>query len=998
MQTCSNDSRIHFALQECCRANLDVICLQEVRLLNSGSVSHLNYDFYWCGMKRFKRNGVGIAIKKSLDIVIKGIIYISDRLMAADITVKGCKIRIISCYAPTLNSTMTSKQKFYQESTTLTRVEKPTKVMIQGDFNCEPQFCRSHSCYDGSVSQLDDNSSFSNENVMMFLRLCQKNKLSILNTWFDHPIHHRETWHHPNMNLNIRKVYDYSVSESWLRQFVTDVRVRNSYFYSDHRLVVTKMRTPANKAARQFVRRPRLAKPNIQMLQDVKIKENVTKSIQQHLEHTTAPSSLNATHDYIIEALSKGKEKVPPIPKHSYQTVPAESDPELCQLNVIRTDLRKRQTNSNVIGNLKEINKRIKQRVKYLQNKLLGNKAKEINEAKQHRNIVKMWRNAKAHGASMFAKSSALTCPGLKSYFSNHFNPDQSMLITPPEVVTTPEYIKVLQNSNLQIIEDCPSGDEIRKGVEQLNNRKSSLDVEAEFFKVAIDIPSFLDNLKNYFSLIWTTKQIPDKWSISRITPIWKREGNAMDPSKYRGISIGSSLCKVAMNIILNRLTSFYNSQLLRTQFGFRSGLGCNDGIYAMKQLQDIACLSQRKLYCCFIDLTAAFDHVNRDLLFKTIRCRLPPNTLSNNISIIENLYRSTKSYMQNDNPDSDSFDTTAGVRQGGKEGPPVFNLYNDFCLRVVIDRKHAAGVTGLGISYHIPDEATDRSQKSRAPASGEFNDDECGYADDLAAMCWSLEELQICMDLISQVFSEFGLTISLDKTKTLIFNWNSALDGEYPESIATINNQEIENLTSFKYLGVWFTGDCLSIGNDEIDHRVSSAHNAFAEHRSLLTNMKINLNTRMMFLQSLVRSRLTYGCHCWRPSLQELNKIESTYRFFLRCMVWNGHTRVNPPARDPSETETEEDIDWRFVITNDRLYELTNSTTIQEFYQQQQIRWISHVIRRENDNVSKILTFHCTKRTKIGRKSLSILERAVANSQVSYSQFLKDSFKKNNH
>ena len=122
--------------------------------------------------------------------------------------------------------------------------------------------------------------------------------------------------------------------------------------------------------------------------------------------------------------------------------------------------------------------------------------------------------------------------------------------------------------------------------------------------------------------------------------------------------------------------------------------------------------------------------------------------------------------------------------------------------------------------------------------------------------------------------------------------------------------------------------------------------------------------------------------------------------------MVWNGHTRVSPPPRDSSLADTEScssddyteyDVSWSYVVTNNRLYELTRSTTIKEFYEQQQINWISHVIRRENDNVSKILTFHCTKRTKIGRKSLSILERAMQNSSISYSQFLKDSFKKNN-
>ena len=149
-------------------------------------------------------------------------------------------------------------------------------------------------------------------------------------------------------------------------------------------------------------------------------------------------------------------------------------------------------------------------------------------------------------------------------------------------------------------------------------------------------IPQFLEVLESYFSQIWTATTVPEKWRLSRITPIWKKKGNASDPTKYRGISIGSTLSKIGINIILNRLSEFYESQLSRTQFGFRSGLGCNDGIYALKQLHEIASSSDRKLYVCFIDLSAAFDHVNRDLLFRTIHCRLPPGLQSNNLEIMK--------------------------------------------------------------------------------------------------------------------------------------------------------------------------------------------------------------------------------------------------------------------------------------------------------------------------------------------------------------------------
>ena len=46
--------------------------------------------------------------------------------------------------------------------------------------------------------------------------------------------------------------------------------------------------------------------------------------------------------------------------------------------------------------------------------------------------------------------------------------------------------------------------------------------------------------------------------------------------------------------------------------------------------------------------------------------------------------------------------------------------------------------------------------------------------------------------------------------------------------------------------------------------------------------------------------------------------------------MIRNGHDRINPPERmqhDSSEEdlpEEEEDVDWRYVITNNQLYNIT--------------------------------------------------------------------------
>lgn len=66
--------------------------------------------------------------------------------------------------------------------------------------------------------------------------------------WFDHAMKHCLACHNPN---NVTKqIIDFHISNSWIRQFVIDVRVYKSYRESDHSRLLTKLTTPANKIAR----------------------------------------------------------------------------------------------------------------------------------------------------------------------------------------------------------------------------------------------------------------------------------------------------------------------------------------------------------------------------------------------------------------------------------------------------------------------------------------------------------------------------------------------------------------------------------------------------------------------------------------------------------------------------------------------------------------------------------------------------------------------------
>lgn len=118
------------------------------------------------------------------------------------------------------------------------------------------------------------------------------------------------------------------------------------------------------------------------------------------------------------------------------------------------------------------------------------------------------------------------------------------------------------------------------------------------------------------------------------------------DRQTRRDISIGFIMAKILMNIVLNRLSLFYESQFLTIQFSFFLVKSINGGVYVIKQFQEIVYLSpNRKLCTCYVDFIATQDYFNRDYLFSSIRNRLPSSDTTGCIDLIEKVYMSSSIY-----------------------------------------------------------------------------------------------------------------------------------------------------------------------------------------------------------------------------------------------------------------------------------------------------------------------------------------------------------------
>ena len=295
------------------------------------------------------------------------------------------------------------------------------------------------------------------------------------------------------------------------------------------------------------------------------------------------------------------------------------------------------------------------------------------------------------------------------------------------------------------------------------------------------------------------------------------------------------------------------------------------------------------------------------------------------------------------------AFGVFVGCRQGGQESPCLFNYYFDFVLKVAaleIDKVFPNG-WGISFEYNIPHMCTNREQRQRGRLSGTEIIKWILYADDAVLFCKTIEEADKVLTILHNTCKRFGLNISFKKTKTQVFNNNNLAS---KSSLITVDNQKIENVSDFTYLGHTMTTDeekCFT------ELRISRANAKFNELRKVLFDTDVNIKTRRKVLESCVRSRLLYGIDAGIPKEEQMKKLETCWFQILRSMVKRGWRRQNV-----GEDVDPEDTDFRFIYSNHQLQNILRTTPIRNVIHQQHLRYIGHVCRSENTSLTKKMLF----------------------------------------
>ncbi|KAJ0183877.1 hypothetical protein K1T71_000300 [Dendrolimus kikuchii] len=265
------------------RYNVDVAALSETHLPDEGELVEVGggYTFFWKGTaaSETRRSGVGFAIKNHLSKRLEEYpVHISDRVTTLRLHQgKDNYLNVISVYAPTLDKSDDIKDKFYEELTyCLDSINAREQVLLMGDFNA--RVGRDYEAWPGVLGKHGVGNM--NNNGQLLLSLCAQHGLAITNTMFRLAAKYKTTWMHPRSKH--WHLIDYAIvrQKDFGQVQVTRV-MRGAHCWSDHRLIVTKLRICPRRPRRSLIKKP--ASLNVDKLKDLAVREKYAEALSEKL-------------------------------------------------------------------------------------------------------------------------------------------------------------------------------------------------------------------------------------------------------------------------------------------------------------------------------------------------------------------------------------------------------------------------------------------------------------------------------------------------------------------------------------------------------------------------------------------------------------------------------------------------------------------------------------------------------------------------------------------
>ena len=342
---------------------------------------------------------------------------------------------------------------------------------------------------------------------------------------------------------------------------------------------------------------------------------------------------------------------------------------------------------------------------------------------------------------------------------------------------------------------------------------------------------------------IMNTGKVPDQWKIAKVKPLHKK-GSKKSISNYRPISNLSSITKIFERLVLGRIGVIEQREKCsltgRSQHGFKKNCSTETACLQIQSMIASQCDIGNYVTVTSLDLTAAFDVVDTELLIKRLKIMGMPVQL---IQVIQNWLSERYFYCDINGKSSSIRKLTRGTVQGSILGPLLFALF----ISPMEDLIQAL-VNFADDNYNISSANTE------------------------------LESIRKCVEqstIMVEWLSASGLCVNKEKTEICVFSRFRCTVTD-----TMLQGQKISIKKDMRVLGVIF--DCKLTWYAQVAKAISSANKA-KQGLSLIAKY-FTSEELLKLATAYFYSRLYYGAGVW---------LITTLTANLKKKLWQSSSRM---------------------------------------------------------------------------------------------------------
>lgn len=737
------------------KTSVTLMLVCETRLMNAENPPYIE-GYHYTGSNRtgktgrFASGGVGVLRPSYLEEIwsLRG-----EDWVASAVLVGSKRLVLISVYVAHLPIEINRKLFTSLSNLIRTKCVHTDCILIGGDFN-------------GHLARLDGKSDYRGELLDQF---AIANNLTILNT-IDKCF---------GKFTRGNAVIDYVLCNSNMIEYVTEVKIdetREITTLSDHNLITVRCKVKGGNSDNRHKR--------FTVLDSGKAADITQMRLQPLLDQ--GEISYDAFKDNMIQAIDKSSRRLK-ITKR-----PILQSKDIKHKVKIRRELNKSWRDARMLGigeaEARAAYRDAQQQVRRAVERAIEEREKQLFDyvlsgprGERSKRFWKLVNRAKTQRS----KNSVL-------------RGEDGEVITDSQIETHITYIacRVLnakqdENSNSSIRITEPSGikvdlEKIKRAMMNVQTKTSTgLDhIPAKLLKNLGEIG--LSYMAELFNLILEGKEdYPQDWREGRLSMIEKSNSIRGNLCTYRPITVTPVTYRLFAKIMVLEIRDWMESSgiLGEMQCGFRQGRRGEDNLFILTSIIELSRKRDKGLVGAFLDLSQAYDRVERELLWTVLEHMNMPRPW---IKILKVIYDTNRVKLKHGDLESKWVTPVTGLKQGCPISPILFMLYISGLEPLLLNSGGGFKVRTKGDFFKVREK-----NFFKIPA--------LLFADDLVLLAKDRREMEKLLDITTNFGTEMKLEFNPSKSSIVVFS---------DKDVGDISNLKIQSKvlpvdTSYKYLGI---------------------------------------------------------------------------------------------------------------------------------------------------------------------------------------------------